>query len=160
VLTGRPGSWNRQIAIRGRARVELAQARLTADLGGAASWEASNRQARDVIFEMLDSRRADDVIFEMLDEMLDSQTAHLAMGMLRLTPTAPDVERVEIALAQRLDRSRGPGARLLVDSMVQVSRSVAQEQRCGELLLEVLCRQPAAAHVVDWRPTTHGPGQR
>jgi hypothetical protein len=146
----------------GRARMELAQARLTADLGGAASWEASNRQARDVIIEMLDSQRTDDSILEMVgsSHSNDAQTAHLAMGMLLLTPAASDVERVEIALAQRLNRSRSPAARLLVDAMVQVCRSVAQEQRCGELLLDVLRRQPAAAHIVDWHPTTHVPGQR
>lgn len=133
----------------GRARVELAQAKLTADLGGAASWEDSNRRARDVIYEMLGSLDTD-----------DAQAAQLATGMLRLTPAARDFERAEIAVAQRLDRSRGPGVRLLVDSLVQISRSAAQEQRTGELLLQVLNRQPAVAHVVDWYPTMHGPGQR
>lgn len=137
------------VATIGQARVELARAKLTADLGGAASWENSNRRGRDVIFEMLGLQRTDHV-----------QAAHLAMGMLRLAPTARDVERVEIAVVERLNRTRGPAARLLVDSLVQVSRSAAEEQRVGELLLDVLNRQPSAAHVVDWYPTAHGPGQR
>ena len=116
----------------GQARVQLATSGRTRDIGGAVSWETSNRQVREALIEMLaretDSRVAED----------------LACALGKLDPTDDDKRHACDALLELMRRATESGssvAETLVTRLIQLFTAQDKRQACGALL-DALAREP------------------
>ena len=149
--------WSPEIAgMIGQARVELAQSFHFQDLGGAAHWGTSDRQARDALLGLLaretpswmaaqlagalgplattaeDKRQARDALLGLLARETDSGTAAgLAGALAQLDPTAEDRRQARDALLGLLARETDSwGAAGLAGALSQLDPT-AEDQAPG-----------------------------
>ena len=125
--------WSPEVAgMIGQARVDLARSARIDDLGGAAPWAASNRQARDALLELLAGQTD-----------ADGEVAGvLAGGVAQLATTAEDKRQAREALAGLLARQTdGYAAVVLADGVAQLDPAAEDKRRAREALLGLLARQ-------------------
>ena len=122
--------WSPEIAgMVGQARVELAQAGRFRDLGGAAHWGTSNRQARDVLLGLL-ARTTD-----------SWAAAELASGVAQLDPTAEDKRQARDVLLGLLARTtNSQGAERLAGGVAQLDPTAKDKRQARDVLLGLLAR--------------------
>ena len=160
--------WSPEVAgMIGQARVDLARSARIDDLGGAAPWAASNRQARDALLELLagqtdglvagvlaggvarlattaeDKRQAREALAGLLARQTDGYAAGvLAGGVAQLATTAEDKRRAREALLGLLARqTSGEAAVVLADGVAQLDPAAEDKRRAREALLGLLARQ-------------------
>ena len=157
--------WSPEIAgMVGQARVELAQSGRFGDLGGAAHWGTSDRQARDALLALLaretgsweaaqladglaqldptaeDRRQARDALLGLLADETDSwRAAQLAGGLAQLATTAEDKCQARDALLALARETNGWGqAQGLADRLAQLATSAEDKRQAREALLALL----------------------
>ena len=133
--------WSPEIAgMIGQARVELAQSGRFGDLGGAAHWGTSDRQARDALLGLL-ARETDSGV-----------AAELAGGLAPLDPTAEDRRQARDALLGLLARetdSEGPhGWRA---RLAQLDPTAEDRRQARDALLGLLARETDSWGPQGWR---------
>jgi hypothetical protein len=152
----RESNWSPEVAgIIGRARAELAGSGRVDELGGTASWEASNRQTRDVMIKLLGESargwKAENLVSAVVRLAYTAEDKHQALtALLKLLPaldggheatrlvvggviqlaSAGDGKRgvIEALLRQLADRDDGPGVSDLVAGLLRLI-STAEERR-------------------------------
>ena len=150
--------WSPEIArMIGQARVDLAKSGRFHDLGGAAHWRTSDRQARGALIGLL--ARATD----------SGTAAQLAAGLALLDPTAEDKRQAREALLELLARETRSGtaaplarrtAGRLAGSVAQLATTAEDKRQAREALLGLLARAtdsgtaaPLAAALAQLNPT-------
>ena len=159
--------WSPEIAgMIGRARVELAQSGRFGDLGGAAHWGTSGRQARDALLGLLahqtsggiadlaaalgsldptaeDKRQARDALLGQLARETDTfYAAELAGTLGSLDPTAEDKRQARDALLGLLAReTESFDAAALAGSLGPLGPTTEDKRRARDALLGLLARQ-------------------
>ena len=171
--------WSPEIAgMIGRARVELAQSGRFGDLGGAAHWGTSGRQARGALLGLLarettswrapklagalgpldptaeDRRQARDELLGRLARETDSGTAaELAGALGPLDPTAEDTRRARDALLGRLAREtdRSWRAQRLAGALGPLATTAEDRHQARDALLGLLAGQTNSVPAERWR---------
>ena len=171
--------WSPEVAgMIGQARLELGRSPHIDDLGGAASWGTSNRQARAALLELLagqtdaweaaqlagrvvqldptaeDEGQARAVLLGLLAGQTDGwATRWLAGGVVQLAPTAEDKRQARAALLGLLaSQTNGSAAAQLADGVVQLDPTAEDEGQARAALLGLLAGQTngsAAAQLAD-----------
>ena len=162
--------WSPEVAgMIGQARVELARSGRFGDLGGAAHWGTSDRQARDVLLGLLarethgwgaarlagglaqlattaeDKRQARDVLLGLLARETDGGVAaRLAGGLAQLATTAEDKRQARDVLLGLLARATSHwGAAALRDGLAELDPTAEDMRQAQDVLLGLLARDPA-----------------
>ena len=160
--------WSPEIAgMIGQARVELAKSGRFGDLGGAAHWGTSDRQARDALLGLLagqtdswmaawladalgplattaeDRRQARDALLGLLTHETSSEMAAALAGALSpLDPTAEDRRRARDALLGLLARETSSGmAAWLAGALGPLDPTAEDRRRARDALLGLLAGQ-------------------
>ena len=161
--------WSPEVAgMIARARLELARSCHTDNLGGAAFWETSNRQACDAMLELVtgpyvqlsvaalaelaptaeDKRRACNALLELLASPGRGFGVFWVGGVVRLAPTAEDKRQAREALLGLLaDKTRHPGrerlrcadeAAALAGGVAHLDPTEEDKRQTRQMLLELL----------------------
>ena len=161
--------WSPEIArMIARARLELARSYHTDNLGGAAFWETSNRQACDTLLGLVDGpyvqrsvaalaelaptaedkRLARNALLELLANPWRGLGAFWVGGVVRLAPTAGDKRQAREALLGLLaDKTRHPGrerlrgadeAAALAGGVALLDPTTEDKRQTRQMLLELL----------------------
>ena len=164
--------WSPEIAgVIAQARVELARSAHIDDLGHSASWQTSNRQARDALLGLLrsnnywragklvdgvvrlattaeDKRQARDALLGLLACETDGRVAsELVGGVARLVPTAKDKLQARdwlLGLLDQLKTSRRgplPQVTMLVGAVAQLDPTAEDKRQARDALLGLLARE-------------------
>jgi len=158
--------WSPEVAgMIGQARVELARSGRFGDLGGAAHWGTSNRQAREALLELLpradgwaaepladglalldptaeDKRQAREALLELLAQAANSEeAAYLADRLALLDPTAEDKRQAREALLGLLARAANSlEAAYLAGGLALLDPTAEDKRQAREALLELLAQ--------------------
>ena len=164
----READWSPEVAAMiGQARVELARSGRFGDLGGAAHWGTSNRQARSALLGWVaghadlwvagqlvgglaglapaaeDKRQACEALLSLLARQTDGWVAGLLVGGLAgLAPTAEDKRQAREALLSLLTRQTDHYvAERLVGGLARLDPPAEDKRQAREALLSLLARQ-------------------
>ena len=123
--------WSPEVAgMIGQARVELARSGRIGDLGGAAHWGTSNRQAREALLGLL-ARETDRDVAE-----------RLVGGVVQLAPTAEDKRQAREALLGLLASETSSWmAEELAGGVAQLDPTAEDKRQAREALLGLLARE-------------------
>lgn len=122
--------WSPDVAAMiGGARVELAQSGRIDDLGGAAHWDTSNRQAREALLRLL------------ARETNSQEVARLVPAVTRLATTEDDKRQARQALLKLLDHeTNGLVAAKLVPEVARLDPTAQDKRQGRKALLALLVR--------------------
>ena len=136
----READWSPEIAgMIGQARVELAQSGRFRDLGGAAHWATSDRQAREALLGLL------------ARETGSYRANRLAGAVAQLDPTAEDKRQAREALLGLLARETDSLARWLAGAVAQLDTTAEDKRQAREALLGLLAHETRSDVAGGWR---------
>ena len=137
-LESTEADWSPEVAgMIGQARVDLARSARIEDVGGAASWRASNRRAREALLGLL------------VDQTRGGPAAHLVRGVVQLVSTAEEKRQVRDELLRLLAFETSPWvAEAWAGGVIQLA-STAEDRRQARVALLGLLAGEADASVAE-----------